>query len=249
MLMTTVLLFAAMRRIWKWPLVLVLPVGLTFLVVDAGFFSANLLKFVDGGWVPLTLGVLLFIVMTTWREGSDRVRQAALAQAKPVAPFLAELHERKIPRVPGTGIFLTRARDAIPALIVEHVRQTGALHQRVIILNIAFEESPRVDDAERTHIQEVGGGIWRVLIRFGFVERPDLCYLLTHMKGLGEPLDLKTATFFGAHDLVARAPEPPRLPRWRLALFAFLYGNAVRFVDRFYLPPENFVEVAHLVEI
>ena len=247
MLLTTCLLFAAMRNIWKWPLAVCLAVAGVFIVVDASFFLANLLKIADGGWLPLVLGGLVFLVMVTWRSGIDAVR-ACLARRTPVTDsFLAAV--RAAPRVPGTAVFLTRQDHGAPAVIVEHLEFMGALQKNAVMLTVLFEPAPRVPDSERSQVEYLGEGIWRVTIRFGFIEVPDLEVALSAVKGLEDGVDLDSAIYFGNRDLVTRRPSPPRLPAWQLPLFAFLYRNAVKAVDRFNLPSEQVLEIARQIDI
>src|SRR6204780_3232255 len=144
MLLTTGLLFTAMYKIWRWPLAAAILVAGGFLVVDAAFFCANLLKIVEGGWVPLALGAILFFVMVTWRFGVTAMH-TTLVQ-KPEAPqhFLSDLLANRIPRVPGTAVFLTRSSQEIPPLLIEHVKHMGALQQSVLTLTVVFEDTPRI---------------------------------------------------------------------------------------------------------
>ena len=249
MILTTCLLFEAMRRIWRWPLAVCLLVAGSLLIVDSAFFAANLLKIADGGWLPLTLGGLVFAVMTTWREGIDAVRASLAARREGEHDFLADLERGKVPRVPGAAVFLTREQDGVPASIVDHIKTMGALHQSVMCLTVLFEETPRVELEKRAVVQVIGSGITRVVLRFGFIETTDISAVLRDLKGLDPGMDLDKAIYFGARDMVAPQSKGRILPRWRLLIFAFLYRNAVKIVDRFNLPATSVVEVAHEIEI
>ena len=158
MMLTTCLLFEAMRRIWRWPLAVCLLVACSLLIVDAAFFAANLLKIADGGWLPLTLGALVFAVMTTWREGVDAVRASLAARREGEHDFLADLERGQVPRVPGTAVFFTREQDGVPASIVQHIKTMGALHQSVMCLTVLFEETPRVEPDKRAFVEVIGRG-------------------------------------------------------------------------------------------
>ena len=249
MLLTTGLLFVAMVKVWRWPLAISAPVAGLFLIVDTGFFSANLLKIVDGGWLPLSFGVAVFLVMMTWRTGVDAVR-ANLAQAsEPPQKFMADLEAGRIPRVDGLAIFLTRAQQNIPPLLIDHVKHMGALHRNVVALSVSFEETPRIPDDERGSSELIAEGIWRVTLRFGFIEIPDLPSALKSVKGLDPRLDIDHAVYFASRDLVVPGPAYSPLTQLRLTLFAFLYRNAVKAVDRFSLPRCDVVEIAREIEI
>jgi KUP system potassium uptake protein len=248
MLLTTALLFTAMTKVWRWPLYLAAPVAGVFLVVDASFFGANLLKIIDGGWLPLALGVTVFFVMATWRKGSEAVNVAAAKDSEPFAAFLAEIKRNKTPRVPGAAIFLTRESKNMPSLAVDYVRQIGALHQSVVVVSVVFEDMPRVAPADRSRVEHLGDDIWRVLVRYGFVEIPDLPATLARIKGLDCKADIKQAIYFASRDSVVPKARS-RMASWRLDIFAWLHRNAVKMTDRFDLPPKNVIEIARQIEV
>jgi KUP system potassium uptake protein len=249
MLLTTCLLFNAMRKSWHWPWPAIVLIGGAFLIVDLAFFSANLLKIAQGGWLPLTIGALVFFVMTTWRAGTDAVRTNLREGATKSAAFITLLEQGNVPRVAGTAIFLTRSQQRIPSLIVDHVRDMGALQQHVIALMVLFDETPRTTKAERCTIEYITDGIWHATIRFGFMEIPDLPQALAEANGLDPAIDVANAVYFGARDLVIRKASKSGMGGVRAALFAYLYRNAVKIVDRFRLPPAKVVEVARQIEI
>jgi KUP system potassium uptake protein len=250
MLLTTGLLFNAMRKVWRWPLAVCILIAGGFLIVDTAFFCANLMKIADGGWLPLTFGAAVFLIMTTWRAGVDAVRKSLAQTSEDPELFLKALEAQHIPRVPGTAVFLTRTTQKIPSLLVDHVKHMGALHSSIIALSVVFEETPRVEEAERCHMDIISSqGIWRVTLRFGFIEIPDLCAALARLKGLDPSIDLDNAVYFGTRDMIVRRPDSTLFTHWRLPLFAFLYRNAVKMVDRFNLPSQNVVEIARQIEI
>ncbi len=249
MLLTSCLLFAAMRRVWKWPLPVSMLVGGVFLLVDAGFFCANLLKIADGGWLPLTLGLLIFLVMLDWRCGVEAVRDCLARNMEGPRHLLARLESGDIPRVPGTAVFLTRSAEKFPRILIEHVNNMGALHASAVALRVVFKETPRVAPGERWEIEPITTGLWHAVICFGFMEIPDLSVALRAIKNLDPSIDLEHAWYFGTRDLVVRQPGSRTLGHGGLLLFAFLYRNAVKVVDRFHLPPQKVVEIARLLPI
>jgi len=249
MLLTTCLLFAAMRRVWRWSMALALPVAGAFLLVDLAFFCANLLKIADGGWLPLTLGGVVFFIMTTWRSGVECIHVGIEQPEEASRELLARLASGKVARVPGTAIFLTRRAQQIPPLMIDHVKHMGSLHERVITLTVLFEPTPRVSQQHRCAIEPIAKGIWHATVRFGFVEIPDLGHALTRLQDLDPQIELGTAIYFAARDLVVRRAGRGLLAHWRLPLFAFLYRNAVKVIDRFNLPPSNVVEIARQIEV
>lgn len=247
MLLTTVLLFNAMRLIWRWPLAACLLVSGAFVTIDLAFFAANLLKLPEGGWIPLVFGALVFVVMTTWHRGTRAAaRKLAQGEKSPEA-FLAELREHRIPRVPGTAVFLSRTSFAIAPVIVHHVAQIKALQETAVSLAVIFEEVPRVPEASRAEVSHIGDGLWHITVRFGFIEVPNLAVALASARELGCPLALDSAVYFAARDEVVASPVHPRLPAWQRWLFAFLFRNAVRAPDRFDLPTDRFLEIGRQV--
>src|SRR5579863_482446 len=249
MVLTTALLYRVMRQRWGWPAPLALLTSGVFLVVDFAFFAANLLKITDGGWIPLTTGMIIFLLMTTWRAGIEAVRNRAATMTELSEQFIRRLQKGKIPRVPGTAIFLTRMADRTPPSMIAHLEQIGALPQTLIALTVTFDEVPRVPPADRLKLVEVVQGFWHVTVRYGFFEIPDLPFALRVASERGCPIDLANAVYFSERDDVVRSREHPILSWWRLPLFAFLYRNSVRFSDLFNLPPKQFVQIGRQIEI
>ena len=249
MLLTTALLYNVMRDRWGWPAAAALLVSGVFLVVDATFFAANLLKIADGGWIPLGFGMLIFLVMTTWHRGTEAVRQSLEAATEPFERFRARLAAEAIPRTPGTAVFLTRITGAVPPMIVQHVAQLGVLPQTLVALTVAFEDIPRARRLERGDLRRVFDGFWHLTVHYGFMEVPDLPEALRAARDLGCPIDLDHAVYLASRDEVVRDAARPRLAGWRLPLFAVLFRNAARAVDRFNLPPHNFVEIGRRIAI
>ncbi len=249
MLLTTLLLYKAMRSVWHWPAAAAVLTAGFFLVVDGGFFVANLWKIADGGWLPLSFAAVLFVVMVTWRRGVTAMRDALMQSSDTAERFLSALRAGSIPRVDGTTIFLTRSTQKVSRLIIDHANFVGALPRYAIALSIVFENTPRVEAPKCSVVDNVGEGLWHLVARFGFFEIPDLRHALNQAKGLDPGIDIDHAHFIGTRDLVVRKPVAPALKGWRMALFAFLFRNSVKVVDRFSLPPEKVVEIARQIEI
>jgi KUP system potassium uptake protein len=249
MLLTTFLLYRAMRQLWKWPAVAAAAVAGIFIVVDASFFTANLLKIAEGGWLPLTFAAILFVIMITWRAGVESIR-ATLVQAPQAAEkFLADLRNGAIPRVAGTTVFLTRSAQKVSRVIMDHAHFVGVLPENAIALSVVFENTPRITGPTCTVIDNVGEGLWHLVARFGFLEIPDLRQALLKTHGLPAGVDFDKALFVGTRDLVVSKRKDAGLRGWRLVLFAFLYRNSVKVVDRFNLEPSNVIEIARQIEI
>ncbi len=249
MMLTTGLLYKAMRDVWKWPAAAAVPVIAVFGVVDLSFFCANLLKIADGGWLPLTFAGVLFVVMVTWRTGIEAIHAALLQTPETVQRFLSQLSAHEIPRIDGTTVFLTRSNQRVSRLIVDHAHYTGVLPKRTIALSIRFESTPRIVGPKCSVVEKIGEGVWLIAARFGFFEIPDLRAALNNAQGLEAPVDFDQALFVAARDLVVPKPQGRSMSRWRIALFAFLYRNSAKIVDRFNLPPHRVVEIGRQIEI
>jgi KUP system potassium uptake protein len=249
MLLTTFLLYRAMRDVWKWPMAVVIPVAAVFIVVDTSFFAANLLKIAEGGWLPLTFAAILFVIMITWRRGVEAIRNTLVQQPQVAEKFLANLKSGAIPRVEGTTVFLTRSAQKVSRLIMDQAHFVGVLPRNAIALSVVFESTPRIAGPTCRVVENVGEGLWHLVARFGFLEIPDLRQALQKTLGLPADIDFDKAMFVGTRDLVVSRREDACLRGWRMALFAFLYRNSVKIVDRFNLEPSNAIEIARQIEI
>jgi KUP system potassium uptake protein len=249
MLLTTFLLYRAMRDLWKWPAAAAIAVVGVFIVVDTSFFAANLLKIAEGGWLPLTFAAILFVIMTTWRSGVEAIRATLVQSPQSAEKFLADLRDGSIPRVAGTTVFLTRSAQKVSRLIMDHAHFVGVLPRNAIALSIVFENTPRITGPTCSVVDNVGEGLWHLVARFGFLEIPDLRAALLKTGGLPSGVDFDKALFVGTRDLVVSKRKNASLLGWRLMLFAFLYRNSVKIVDRFNLEPSNVIEIARQIEI
>jgi len=249
MLLTTALLYNVMHERWRWPIGLALTASGVFLVIDFAFFVANLFKIREGGWIPLTFGMLVFIVMISWHFGFEAIRRRHTTITEMPDEFFGHLKKSSVPRVPGTAIFLTRFSTTIPFLIIEHVAQMRALYETVIALTVKIEDIPRVPPRDRIELTKVGEGFWHITVHFGFVQIPDIPTALKQAKTRGCPIDLEDAIYFGARDAVVCSKRSNWLVRGTMHLFMLMFRNSVRAVDLFNLPAKNFVEVGRQIEI
>jgi KUP system potassium uptake protein len=249
MLLTTALLYNLMRSRWEWPIWAAGLASAVFLSIDLIFFAANLLKIADGGWVPLTVAAIIFIVMITWHGGAVAVARKQESIATTPGMFRRRLEAKTIARPPGTIVFLTRMSDKVPPQMVRHLEQFHAMPQTIIALTVRFATRPRVRPEKRLELSEVFPGFWEMTVNYGFVEVPNLPRALKGAKARGCPADFAKAVYVAAPDRISRDREARHLSRWQLPLFAFLFRNSVHAVDRFNLPPENFVEIGREMEI
>jgi len=249
MLMTSALLFIAMREIWGWSVLAAGAVAGGFLVVDSAFFLANLTKIAEGGYVPLLLAILIYGAMWIWHRGaaavSSRMREALI----PVGEFMARIKAANIPRVPGTAVFLTRAERDTPPVMIWHVKHNRALHEHVFVLRVEILSVPWLPSGERLTVEEVAPNFWRAEARFGFMERPHIPELLAASKSLGCTVDLADVTYYVGHETVIGRDDGMGLPGWQERFFAVMERNAVHVSDFFSLPNDQVVEIGRQVAI
>jgi KUP system potassium uptake protein len=249
MLMTSALLFIAMREIWGWSMLAAGSVAACFLVVDSAFFLANLTKVAEGGYVPLILAIFVYSVMWIWHRGSEAVAARMHEALIPVPQFMAEIAAKNIPRVPGTAVFPTRTERDTPPVMVWHVKHNRALHQHLFVLRVEILSVPWVASRNRIAIKEVAPNYWRADARFGFMERPHIPELLATSKALGCTIDLNDVTYYVGHETVISREDGKGLPAWQERLFAVMERNAVHVSDFFSLPTDQVVEIGRQIAI
>ena len=247
MLVTTVLLGEVAPRRWGWGMPTIFPVIGAFFVVDLSFFSANLLKIIEGGWFPLLVGAVVFTLMSTWRRGRQLLLERTSQDNPPLAKFIAEFDPSQMPRVRGTAIYLASRRDTLPYAMTDNLRHNKVLHERVVILTVVTERVPSVAEGERVEMQDFGKGIWRMIVRFGFAEQPALPPVIAAHAG-DFSIELPETSFFVGREL----PVPslrPGIAIWREKLYAFMTRNAVAAWDYFQIPPRQVVELGTQIEL
>jgi KUP system potassium uptake protein len=249
MLMTSVLLFMAMREVWHWSLTTAGAVACCFILVDSGFVAANLLKITNGGYVPLLLATIVYGVMWAWHSGAQAEKARIQDYLMPIDGLLTLIAEEHIPRVPGTAVFLTRTQTGAPPVLVWHLRKNRALHERVFILTTLIEPVPRIHQSERLTVTDVALRMWRATARFGFMERPDIPALLRQANALGCSLKLDDVTYYVGHETVIHREDGKGLPRVVEGVFAYLQRNSTHVSDYFRLPADSVVELGREIAI
>jgi KUP system potassium uptake protein len=249
MLMTTVLLFIAMREIWGWSLLLSGAVAGVFFCVDAGFFSANLMKVAEGGYVPLLLASIVYAIMLIWHRGSTAVLKDLNERLMPVEEFMDMILSRNIPRVPGTAVFLTRTLSDTPPVMLWHVKHNRALHKNLFILQIVTDSVPWLDQKDRLHFTKLAPGLWRAKARFGFMDHPDIPALLREAQSEGCALDLDDVTYYLGHETIVRREDGKGFSALEEGIFSAMERNAVHASDFFKLPVDRVVEIGRQVAI
>jgi KUP system potassium uptake protein len=249
MVITTILTYVAMRHIWRWSLLASGLVCLAFVVIDLGFFGANLLKVAHGGWFPLLVGVGVMTLMTTWNSGRrllmDRLRERSMSFAE-----LEHLLATNPPvRVPGTAVYLTSNPTGIPPSLWGAIRHLKVLHEHVVLLRVETTRTPFVPAADRMEVEPIAPyGLHRATARYGFVEKPNIPRLLDHLRTAGVPFDANDVTYIVSSETLL-ATDRPGMAIWREKLFAFLSRNAARATEFFRLPPDRVLEIGTHIEL
>jgi len=249
MLMTSVLLFIAMREIWGWSIWAAGAVAGCFLIVDSAFFLANLTKIGEGGYVPVMLAVCVYGLMWIWHRGAAAISMRVHEALTPVPEFMAAIAAKNVPRVPGTAVFLTRTERDTPPVMVWHVKHNRALHEHLFVLRVEVLPVPWVASDNRITLSEIMPNFWRAEARFGFMERPNIPDLLTASKSRGCTIDVADVTYYVGHETVVGRDDGQGLPAWQERLFAVMERNAVHVSDFFSLPNDQVVEIGRQIAI
>jgi KUP system potassium uptake protein len=248
MVVTALMAIVVIWRVWNWPLLGALALMLPFVFIDFTFLSANLLKIVEGGWMPLALGALVMTIMYTWRRGSRLLFEKTRRQETPLESLVKSLEKKPPARVPGTAVFLTSDPVSAPTALLHSLKHYKVLHEKNVILTIETADAPRVDPAERVRIEPVGKTFSRVVLRFGFMETPNVPKALAIARRLGWQFDIMSTSFF----LSRRALKPAArsgMPKWQDRLFIALTRIANDATDYFQIPTGRVVEVGTQVTI
>ena len=249
MLSTTFLTFFVIRYSWKLPLALCFAATGFFFLVEATLLSAALTKILEGGWLPLAIGTLVAALMLTWRRGralmAARLRQTSV----PLTQLIESLMRDAPARVPGTAVFLTAAADAAPHALLHNLNHNKVLHERVVFLTLEVRDEPHVPAAERIALERLEHGFWRMTLRYGFMQQPDVAYDLTETSRRILPFDMMSTSFFLSRQIIAPAGEGRRLGRWSVRAFAAMVGLAGNAADYMHLPPNRVIELGTKIQI
>jgi len=245
MVISTFLVALVAVRQWKWSRAAVIAVFGVLGLVDLAFLASNTLKVIEGGWLPLGMAAMVFILIDTWRVGRRVHLEHQRDGTIPIDLFLARAPAE---RVAGTAIFLAARTDVTPGPMLHSLKHYHVLHERVVLTSITVDDIPFVPIERRVEVRKLGKGFFEVKIRFGFFEFPDVPQALARCRLYGLPLESDTSTFFlGRETLVAG--EHPDLKSWRIALYTWLATNALSPARFFQLPPNRVVELGTQITI
>jgi KUP system potassium uptake protein len=245
---TAILAMVVFRRAFGWSRAAAGATFGLFLVVDTVFFASNMLKFPEGGWVPLVLAAALMGLMSTWKRGRDLLFARWRQDSLPLAPFLARLPASRIVRVPGIAVFLTGNPDFVPSALLHNLKHNKVLHEKVLFVTVNTLDVPEVEAAERAGVEELAPGIFRVTFRYGFMESPNIPRALEALRAEGIGFDPMQVSYFVGRELLVPATVP-KMPFWRLWIFLVMARNAVPATEFFHIPADRVVELGVRIAI
>ncbi|BAH37565.1 MAG TPA: potassium transporter Kup [Gemmatimonas aurantiaca] len=252
MLITSVLFYLVARIRFRWKPWQAILLAMLFLSVDLVFFSANVVKLAHGGWVPMVLGVVLFVLMLTWKRGRALLMQRLAEGTMPITLFLDGVAQSKVHRVPGTAVFMTGNDDGVPPVLLHHLKHNKVLHERVLLVSVKTADIPETSASERVRVLPLGHGFWRVIASYGFMQTPNVPQILEVVDQMGircKPME--TSYFLGRERLIpipAKPGDKITLSKWRKIVFSIMARNARSATDFFNIPPNRVVELGTQIE-
>jgi KUP system potassium uptake protein len=248
MVLTSILSCTVALKNWNWNVVLVGALLAVLLIIDVPMFAANATKLFSGGWLPLMLGLVMFVIMTTWKSERFRLLRRMHEHGNSLDAMIASLEKSPPVRVPGTAVYMSRATNVIPFAMLHNLKHNKVLHERVVLLTLRTEDAPFVHNVRRVAIDQLSPTFWRVVASYGFKETPNVEEIF-HRCGLeGLPCRMMETSFFMSHESLIVGKRPWYL-RLRGKLFVTLSRNALRAPDQFEIPPNRVIELGTQVEI
>ncbi len=249
MLVTSILLFNVVRKKWHWPLPAAGALIGVFATIDLSFLDANATKFVDGGWFPLVVGAILALLMLTWRSGSIEVQRRLNEMTIPLSKFQAEMEQHVLMRIPGCAVVFTRAEHHTSPLLIQQVRHTRVLQENVILMTIEPTGRPIVHAKERFEVSNLGHGFYRVVVKIGFLQTPDLPAYVKGLIRLGLDCAKDDIHYMVAYEHVVRKTRRSHFPLLLWHIFSLMSKMGVRLTDFLNIPEDQVFEVGIKVQI
>src|SRR5882757_6312929 len=249
MLITTILLYRVAVSRWQWPPAAAIPVIAIFGAIDATFLVSNSIKIIEGGWFPLIVGGLIAALMLSWRRGSSQVRHRLQEMSMPLQEFLDYAGKACVGRAPGMGVWLTKVDHGASPMLLRHIEHNRVLHETVVLLTFVADRRPRVPFHERHSVHRLGHGFYRIQVRLGFMQTPDIPLSLINCNRLGFDADLDHKNYYIAHETIVRRDAGSSMEPLSFAIFSFLNRIASRAPDFFKIPHDAIIEVGFRVDI
>jgi KUP system potassium uptake protein len=248
MVITTLMFYIMSREVWGWTILKAVLVTGSFLIIDTLFFAANALKIPAGGWVPLVIALVVYILMMTWKKGREILAKRMMEKTVPLKLLLADLAAEPPIRVPGTAVFMYGTSDGTPPALVHNLAHNKVLHEKIVFLTVITEDEPHVGPERRVTVKRSGKGFHSVVARYGFMQDPDINEILDACKTHSLSIPVEGTTFFLGRETLL-ASDRPGMAIWREHLFAFMSRNALRATAFFKIPPNQVFEVGAQVEL
>jgi KUP system potassium uptake protein len=248
MVVDSLLAFVVVWRLWKWPLWGVVAAMGTFLTIEMAFFSANLLKLFEGGWVPVLVGASVVLMMWTWLRGSGFLSTKTHRDSIPMRDLIRMLEKSKPTRVNGTAVFLTSDPEVAPSALMHNLKHNKVLHERVFIVSVKTEETPRVSTQSRYEIEQLSDDFTRITLHYGFMESPRVPAALANLRKAGLKFDIMTTSFFLGRRTIKASPNSG-MPLWQDKLFIALSRQSANATDFFSIPSDRVVELGAQVTV
>jgi KUP system potassium uptake protein len=248
MLITTVMTFFVIRFAWHMSLTLCILATVSFFAIDVMFFSANALKVVDGGWFPLLIGAVMFVLMMTWKDGRNLLSERLRSEAIDLLPFLEAVFSSPPQRVSGTAVFLNADAGTTPNALLHNLKHNKVLHQQNLFVTVKAHEVPYIEDTHRIQLESLGNDCWQIMLHYGFKNEPDVPQALKLLSRHGVKVDDMETSYFLSRDIVIPTIGSGLMP-WREKLFAGMHRNAAGAADFLSLPTNRVVELGSKVEI
>jgi KUP system potassium uptake protein len=248
MVVDGVLAFVVVWKLWRWPLWQASALILPFFVVDVTFFSANLLKLLEGAWVPILFGTTMVLIILTWRRGSGILISKTRRSEVPLDTLFRSLEKRPPHIVPGTAVFLTSDPEFTPTALLHNLKHNKVLHESNVVLTVITADTPRVDESERVRITPLSEHFSRVTLKFGYMEQPNIPKALAVARKQGWQFDIMSTSFFLSRRSLRPSPQSG-MPGWQDRLFIALARSASDATDFFQIPTGRVVEVGTQVTV
>lgn len=247
MFIDTALLAIVVLTLWKWKWWYAIPMIAIFFIVDGAYFAANLTKVPDGGWFPLLIGGIAFLLLTTWAKGRKLMRANMAEAAMPIEIFTKSA-ANSAARVPGTAIFMASTSVGVPSALLHNLKHNKVIHERVVILTVNIEDVPSVPIKERVEVKDLGNGFYRLILHFGFMQETDVPAALKKVTQCGDAFDMMQTSFFLSRQTLLPS-EKPQMMLWREKIFSWMLRNAATAMEFFKLPSNRVVELGSQMEI
>jgi len=243
MSITSILFFIVARMLWNWSLLSASLLVGGFLVFDLAFFGANIIKIHEGGWVPVVIGIGIFLVMITWKKGRETVSELLAARAIPLTEFIKLSEKKNIHRIKGTAVFMTLGRDIAPYALIHHLDHNQVLHEKILLLTVVTSHNPEIPPEQRVQVTEFPYGFSKVVATYGYIESPDVSDILDGLERIqGIKLDREKISYYLGRETILTG-GCTKFANWRKRLFVFFSRNSRPATEYFKIPPEQVIEI------